>query len=88
VDEVVIQYVREHPGTNQKDIQAALRMGDRSVRSTLHAGKEQGLLRCAKGDRKEFQWFAVEYQEDVKPIENVDSAVGEELTQKALETLA
>jgi archaellum biogenesis ATPase FlaH len=87
-DVIVIQYVREHPGTNQKGIQAALRMGDRSVRSALYGGKEQGLLRSAKGDRNELHWFAVEYEEDVNPKEGMGSADEEELAQEVLETLA
>ena len=48
-DEGVIQFVLDHPGTNQKRIESALKMGDRKVRTALYAGRERGVLKGAQG---------------------------------------
>lgn len=61
----VIQYVKDHPGTNQKQIQEALKMGYRSVRRALSEAKEQGLLKVGKGKSKELRWFHVENKDAV-----------------------
>ena len=60
----VIQYVKGHPGTNQKDIEEALGMGDRNVKKALLNGKNAGSLRVVKGKRKELCWYDEEFEED------------------------
>lgn len=52
----IVQYVKDHPGTNQKAVTEALSLGDRTVRSALYAAEEEGLLRSARGSRKEHLW--------------------------------
>jgi archaellum biogenesis ATPase FlaH len=72
-DDGVVQFVQGHPGSNQKEIQAALRMGDRTVRRSLFSARDRGLLKCVKGDRKEFCWFAADYEaETAKTGDSVD----------------
>ena len=59
----VIQYVKDHPGTNQEGIQRALHKGDRSVRTALSEAKDNGLLKSVGGNRKELRWYDTEYEE-------------------------
>ena len=62
-NEEVFEYVNENPGTNQKEIQKALKMGERSIRSALEIGRDQGILRVARGERKEQRWYHVDSEE-------------------------
>lgn len=75
----VIQYVRDHPGTNQQQIQRALKMGDRSVREALCEAREQGLLKVEKGKSKELRWYDVENENAVAKddfVEDILSKLG------------
>jgi archaellum biogenesis ATPase FlaH len=58
----VVQYVKDHPGTNQEGIQRALHKGDRSVRAALSEAKDNGLLKSVGGNRKELRWYDIEYE--------------------------
>jgi archaellum biogenesis ATPase FlaH len=59
----VIQYVKDHPGTNQQEIQRALHKGDRSVRTALSEAKDDGVLKSVGGSRKELRWYDVENED-------------------------
>jgi hypothetical protein len=61
----VVQYVKDHPGTNQSQIQKALKMGDRSVRIALSEARDEGLLKVGRGDGKELRWYDVENEDAV-----------------------
>ena len=70
---MVIQYVKDHPGTNQKIIQGALKMSDRNVKNALLTAKKDGLLRVEKGKRRELCWY---------DAESKDNAVAKDLKGK------
>jgi len=73
----VIQYVKDHPGTNQKQIQEALKMGDRSVRTALSEAKDDGILKSVGGSRKELRWYDVENEDAVAKDVLVEDMVKE-----------
>jgi archaellum biogenesis ATPase FlaH len=50
-------YIKENPGKNQRDIESALKMSDRTVRQILVDGETSGALRHEKGERKEKGWY-------------------------------
>ena len=70
---MVIQYVKDHPGTNQKIIQGALKMSDRNVKKALLTAKKDGSLRVEKGKRRELCWY---------DAESKDNAVAKDLKGK------
>jgi hypothetical protein len=57
VRERVFAYIKENPGKNQRGIESASKMSDRTVRQILVDGETSGTLRHEKGERKEKRWY-------------------------------
>jgi archaellum biogenesis ATPase FlaH len=71
----IVEYVKKHPGTNQEQIEGALKMGDRRVRRALREAKEDGTLISVGGKRKELLWY--DAAEEKKPVSEVKTHVSD-----------
>jgi archaellum biogenesis ATPase FlaH len=80
VRERFIDYIKENPGKNQREIESALKMSDKTVRQILVDGETSGALRHEKGQRKEKCWY-FEDSESHRTQEQISSVV-EEVSRK------
>jgi AAA domain len=71
----IVEYVKKHPGTNQEQIEEALKMGDRRVRRALRDAKEAGTLISVGGKRKELLWY--DAAEEKKPVSEVKTRISD-----------
>ncbi len=76
VRERIFAYIKENPGTNQQEIESALKMSDKTVRQILVDGETSRALRHERGERKERRWHVVD-SESHQSQEQIGSVVDE-----------
>jgi hypothetical protein len=79
VPKELFAYIKENPGKNQREIESALKMSDKTVRQILVDAETSGALRHEKGVRKERRWYVVD-SESHQAQEQI-SSVAEEVSR-------